>query len=66
MTTVGVYLSLGILLPSSVAAGYFIGRVLDNAFGTHFLYIVFLIMGIIGGFLQLMRQVMQDTRDDGN
>ena len=66
MTTVGVYLSLGILLPSSVAAGYFIGLLLDRAFGTHFLYIVFLILGIVGGLLQLMRQVMQDTRDDGN
>jgi F0F1-type ATP synthase assembly protein I len=65
MTQVGIYLSLAIMLPASMAAGYFIGLVLDNAFGTHFLYIIFLILGIATGFIELMRQLLRDTRDDG-
>ncbi|MBV9743986.1 MAG: AtpZ/AtpI family protein [Acidobacteriia bacterium] len=65
MATVAVYLSLAAMLPTSMAVGYFIGLFLDRAFGTHFLYLVFLLLGIVSGRLQLLRQVMRDSRDDG-
>ncbi|MBV8902971.1 MAG: AtpZ/AtpI family protein [Acidobacteriia bacterium] len=65
MATVAVYLSLAVMLPTSMAVGYFIGLFLDRAFGTHFLYLVFLLLGIVSGMLQLLRQVMRDSRDDG-
>ncbi|MBV8732055.1 MAG: AtpZ/AtpI family protein [Acidobacteriia bacterium] len=65
MATVAVYLSLAAMLPTSMAVGYFIGLFLDRAFGTHFLYLVFLLLGIVSGMLQLLRQVMRDSRDDG-
>jgi F0F1-type ATP synthase assembly protein I len=58
------YTALAMLLPVSTFVGYLIGRGLDHLFGTHFLYIVFLILGSVGGFVQLIRQVMQDTRDE--
>jgi F0F1-type ATP synthase assembly protein I len=61
LTSVGVYLSLAMTLPVSAAGGYFMGILLDKAFGTHFLYIVFLILGIVSGFVQLFRQVMRDN-----
>jgi len=64
MATVAVYLSLAIMLPTSMAVGYFIGRFLDKAFHTHFLYLVFLLLGIVSGMMQLLRQVMRDSRDD--
>ena len=64
MATVAIYLSLAVMLPTSMAVGYFIGLFLDKAFGTHFLYIVFLLLGIVSGLMQLLRQVMRDTRDD--
>jgi len=57
----GVYLSLAMTLPVSAAVGYFMGILLDKAFGTHFLYVVFLILGIVSGFVQLIRQVMRDS-----
>ena len=34
---------------------------LDRWLGTHFLYIVFLLLGIAAGFVQLIRQVQKDS-----
>ncbi|MBI1790792.1 MAG: AtpZ/AtpI family protein [Acidobacteria bacterium] len=64
MRMVGEYSSLAFLLPIATMAGYAIGYLLDKAFGTHFLYLVFLILGIASGFTQLIRQIQRDTRDD--
>jgi F0F1-type ATP synthase assembly protein I len=64
MVLVGEYTSLAILLPAATLIGYAIGYVLDRAFHTHFLYIPFLILGIAAGFVQLIRQLMRDTRRD--
>jgi F0F1-type ATP synthase assembly protein I len=66
MVTVGEYTSLAVLLPAATFVGYAIGYLLDRLFHTHFLYIPFLILGIAAGFVQLLRQVMRDTRDDGS
>jgi len=65
MIMVGEYTSLAILLPAASLIGYAIGYLLDRAFHTHFLYIPFLILGIAAGFVQLVRQLMRDTRNDG-
>jgi F0F1-type ATP synthase assembly protein I len=66
MATVGRYTSLAFLLPAATFVGYAIGYLLDKAFGTRFLYIPFLILGIVAGFVQLIRQVSRDTRDNGS
>ena len=59
----GRYLSLAFILPSSVLVGYVIGYLLDKAFGTSFLYIVFLLIGIAAGFIELIREVQRDSSD---
>ncbi len=64
MAQVGEYTSLAFLLPVATLTGYVIGYLLDRALGTTFLYIPFLILGIAAGFVQLVRQVQRDTRDD--
>lgn len=66
MVTVGEYTSLAFMLPAATMVGYVIGYFLDKAFHTHFLYIVFLILGIAAGFVQLIRQLQRDTRNDGS
>ena len=66
MVMVGEYTSLAFLLPTTTFVGYVIGYLLDKAFGTHFLYIVFLILGIASGFVQLIRQLQRDTRNGGS
>jgi F0F1-type ATP synthase assembly protein I len=58
------YTALALLLPASTFVGYLIGYWLDRLFHTHFLYIVLLILGSVGGFVQLIRQVMRDARDE--
>jgi F0F1-type ATP synthase assembly protein I len=64
MVLVGEYTSLAFMLPAATLVGYAIGYLLDKAFHTHFLYIPFLILGIAAGFVQLVRQLMRDTRND--
>jgi F0F1-type ATP synthase assembly protein I len=63
---VGEYTSLAFMLPASTLVGYAIGYLLDRALGTSFLKVVFLILGIASGFVQLIRQVQRDTRDSNH
>ena len=54
------YISIASLLPASTFLGYAIGYGLDRWLGTQYLKIVFLILGIVAGFTQLVRQLMTD------
>jgi F0F1-type ATP synthase assembly protein I len=64
---VGQYTSLAFMLPAATVIGYGIGYLLDRALGTSFLKVIFLLLGIASGFVQLIRQVLKDTsgRDNG-
>ena len=62
---IGRYSSLGFILPMSTLAGYAIGWILDKLFHTHVLFVVFLILGIVAGFVELLRRLNQETRRDG-
>ena len=57
------YISIASLLPASTFVGYAIGYALDLWLGTQYLKIVFLILGIVAGFMQLVRQLMTDIHD---
>jgi len=41
-----------------------LGHLLDKGLGTGYLNIVGLLLGIVGGFVQLIRQVLRDTHDN--
>ena len=66
MAQVGEYTSLAFLLPATAFVGYAIGYMLDKFFGTTFLYIIFLLLGIAAGFVQLIRRLLRDTKNDGS
>lgn len=66
MTQVGEYTSLAFMLPAATFTGYAVGYLLDKAFGTHWIYIPGLILGIAAGFVQLIRYLLRDTRNDGS
>ena len=66
MVQVGEYTSLAFLLPAASFVGYLIGYLLDKAFKTHFLYLVFLILGTVSGFVQLLRRLLQDSKENGS
>ena len=58
---VGNYASLGIMLPACTVTGYYLGVLLDHWFHTTYLDIVFLILGIVGGFIELIRVVTRNA-----
>jgi F0F1-type ATP synthase assembly protein I len=58
---IGQCASLAILLPASSLVGGAIGYLIDRAFGTHFLWIVFGALGTAGGIVELVRQLQRDT-----
>lgn len=66
MAQVEEYLSLALMLPIATLVGYGIGYLLDRALGTHFLYVVFLLLGIASGFVEVIRRLMRMTRNDGS
>jgi F0F1-type ATP synthase assembly protein I len=55
------YTAIATTLPAATFAGYLIGYWLDKSFGTTYLKIVFLVLGIVSGFVQLIRQLMRDS-----
>ncbi len=57
---VGRYSSLAFVLPVSTLVGFLIGWGLDKLFHTHFLYLVFLGVGALAGFIELIREIRRD------
>jgi len=57
------YSGLALLLPASTLVGYCIGYGLDKWLGTTWLKILFLILGSVAGFYQLIRQILRDSGD---
>ena len=55
------YTAIATMLPASIFAGYLIGTFLDKWLGTGYLKIVFLVLGIAGGFVQLIRELMRNS-----
>jgi F0F1-type ATP synthase assembly protein I len=62
----GRYSGMALMVPLSTLAGYIIGRLLDKLFHTHFLAIVFLILGTVAGFVEILRKLQADTKADGS
>jgi F0F1-type ATP synthase assembly protein I len=58
---VGEYTTLALVLPASTALGYLAGYFLDRWLGTDYLKVVFLLLGIAAGFVELIRLVQKDT-----
>ena len=53
----GKYLELALLLPISTMVGMGMGYGLDKLFGTHFLYIIFMLIGTAAGIIQIIRDL---------
>jgi F0F1-type ATP synthase assembly protein I len=62
---VGKYTGLAFVLPVSTLVGYVMGYLLDKLFHTHFLYLVFMALGIAAGFIELFRSLNAEMRRDG-
>ena len=56
----GKYYGLAFLIPTCILVGYVIGYFLDKAFHTTFLKIVFLLLGVASGMIELIRELTKD------
>ncbi len=55
------YAQLAIVFPAATVIGWLIGSALDRWLSTSWIYIVGLILGIVAGFVQLIRTAMKDS-----
>ena len=63
---VGKYTALAFVLPISTLVGYVMGYLLDKLFHTHFLYLVFMGLGVAAGFIEVFRSLNAEMRRDGS
>jgi F0F1-type ATP synthase assembly protein I len=56
------YSAIGMMLPAATFIGWLLGTALDRWLGTSWLYLVGLIIGIIAGFIELVRTVSSDNK----
>ena len=61
---VGEYSNLAFIIPSSLLVGYAIGYGLDKWLCTHYWYIVWLLIGIVAGMIDVVKKVMGDFQKD--
>lgn len=59
-SSVGRYMGLTFTLPAAAFVGYAIGYGLDQLFSTGFLRVVFLILGVASGLLQVVRELTRE------
>jgi F0F1-type ATP synthase assembly protein I len=56
------YSQLAFVLPAALVVGWLVGAALDRWLHTSWLYLVGILLGIAGGFVELIRTVIRDTR----
>ncbi len=66
MASAARYTYVAMTLPATTFAGYAMGYALDMWLHTTYLKIVFLILGIVSGFMQLIRQLLSDMHSKSN
>lgn len=52
------YSELAFVLPAGAIGGWLLGALLDKQFGTHWIYLLGLVLGFIGGFVRIIRVAM--------
>ena len=57
----GNYAQLAIVLPAATVVGWLIGAAMDRWLHTGWLYLVGLILGIVAGFVELIRTAAKNT-----
>jgi len=56
------YSQLAFMLPAGTVAGWLIGTLLDRWLHTGWIRVVGLVLGTVGGFIELIRAASRDTK----
>jgi ATP synthase protein I len=59
---VGRYSQLAFVLPAALVVGWLIGAGLDKWLRTTWLYLAGILLGIVAGFVELIRTALHDTK----
>jgi F0F1-type ATP synthase assembly protein I len=59
---VAKYSELALIMPAGCAGGWIIGAYLDIKFHTHWMFLAGLTLGFIGGFAQVIRIAMKNSK----
>lgn len=62
LTWLGKYLSLGLTLPASVAAGYILGSTADHYWHHPVFRAIGILLGMAAGLMQVLKEVLRDER----
>lgn len=62
MDQIAKYSELALLMPAGCAGGWLIGAFLDGKFHTHWMFLAGLTLGFIGGFAQVIRIAMKNSK----
>jgi ATP synthase protein I len=63
--TVARYSQLAFVLPAAIFAGWVVGGLLDRWLHTSWIYLLGVFLGIIAGFIELIRTVLRSEKEDG-
>jgi F0F1-type ATP synthase assembly protein I len=58
----GRYSQIAFMLPAGTVAGYLLGALMDRWLHTSWIAVVGLILGSVGGLIELIRTVSKDTK----
>jgi F0F1-type ATP synthase assembly protein I len=65
MVELGRYSQIGFALPAATVIGWFMGRMLDRWLHTSWLQLAGLLVGIVAGFIELIRVVSKPESGGG-
>ncbi len=54
---------IAFLIPAGIFVGYALGYYLDKVFETTFIRIIGLLVGIVAGFIEMIREIERSSRD---
>jgi len=60
------YSQLAFVLPAATATGWILGVLLDRWLHTTWLYLVGLLLGILAGFVELIRAALKSEKSEGS
>ena len=58
---IGKYLNIGLMLPIATFVGFGMGYGLDRLFHTGWIRYVFLVLGTVAGFIEMIRDLNKDV-----